>query len=420
MANRYQQLVIEHLNSTDTLSAGLRALPDKNASFASTQAAWRFYKNDSVSLTKLHEPLLIAAHESVARHCSDYALCVHDWSRLNYRKHTSKLDKYQITHETDVGYDLQSSLILSDQTGQPLAPVAQRLVTANGSYATYQENELSETVENHLDEVTHCINKLDQQNFAKPLVHIIDREADSIGHIRQWETNNCLWLTRSKKTSSVEYLGHSMLCAQVAEALPFEKIRLVDYHGKLHWQWVAETPIRITRNAKPSQKKQKKPSVPGEPLDARLVVSRILSDDGEILAEWLLMTNVIAVEASEIALWYYWRWQIECFFKLLKKAGHDLESWQQETGLAIAKRLLVVSMACVVVWEIAAAKGEKAEALRIFLIKLSGRQMKWGKSFTNPALLAGLWVFLSMQEVLDCYSPEELAALQETAQDFLM
>jgi len=319
-----------------------------------------------------------------------------------------------------VGYALQSSIILSDQTGQPIAPVAQRLVTANGSYATYQENELSETVENHLDEVTHCIGKLEQQNFAKPLVHIIDREADSVGHMRQWEANNCLWLTRAKKTPSIEFQGQSMCCAQVADALYFEKIRQVDYHGKPHWQWVAETPIRITRNAKPSQKKQKKSSVPGEPIAVRLVVSRILSDDGDILAEWLLMTNVIAVEASEVALWYYWRWQIECFFKLLKKAGHDLESWQQETGLAIAKRLLVVSMACVVVWEIAAAKSEKAKTLRTFLIKLSGRQMAWGKSFTNPALLAGLWVFLSMQEVLNCYSPEELATLQETAQDFLM
>jgi len=63
-------------------------------------------------------------------------------------------------------------------------------------------------------------------------------------------------------------------------------------------------------------------------------------------------------------------------------------------------------MACVVVWEIAAAKGEKAQALRTFLIKLSCGQMKWGKSFTNPALLAGLWVFISMQEVLDCHPPE--------------
>ena len=419
MTKRYQQLVTEHLNSTDTLSAGLRALPNKSTSFASTQAAWRFYKNDNVSLTKLHEPLLVAAHDGIATHCSQYALCVHDWSRLNYRKHDSKLDKYQITHETDVGYDLQSSIILSDQTGQPIAPVAQRLVTANGSYATYQEETIAETIENHLDEVTRCISKLEQQNFAKPLVHIIDREADSVGHIRQWEANNCLWLTRSKKTPSIEYQGQSMPCAQVADALYFEKVRLVDYHGKNQWQWVAETRVRLTRKAKPSQKKQKKPSVPGEPIDARLVVSRILSDDGNILAEWLLMTNVMTVDASEIALWYYWRWQIECFFKLLKKAGHDLESWQQETGLAIAKRLLVVSMACVVVWEIAAAKGEKAEALRTFLIKLSGRQMKWGKSFTNPALLAGLWVFLSMQEVLDCYSTEERAALQETAQSFL-
>jgi hypothetical protein len=420
LAKRYQQLVTEHLNSTDTLSAGLRALPNKSASFASTQAAWRFYKNDSVSLTKLHEPLLVAAHEGVAMHCREYALCVHDWSRLNYRKHDSKLDKYQISHETDVGYDLQSSIILSDQTGKPIAPVAQRLVTANGSYTTYQEDTFSETIENHLDEVTHCISKLDQQNFTKPLVHIIDREADSIGHIRQWETNNCLWLTRSKKTSSIEFQGNSMSCAQVAEAVHFEKTRLVDYHGKPQWQWVAETPVRLTRDAKPSQKKQKKPSVPGKPIDARLVISHILSDEGEILAEWLLITTVMAVDASEIALWYYWRWQIECFFKLLKKAGHDLESWQQETGLAIAKRLLVVSMACVVVWEIAAAKDEKAETLRTFLIKLSGRQMKWGKSFTNPALLAGLWIFLSMLEVLDCYSPEELAVLQKTAQNFLM
>jgi hypothetical protein len=44
LAKRYQQLVTEHMNATDPLSAGLRALPDKSSSFASTQAVWRFYK----------------------------------------------------------------------------------------------------------------------------------------------------------------------------------------------------------------------------------------------------------------------------------------------------------------------------------------------------------------------------------------
>src|SRR5674476_1265920 len=68
----------------------------------STQAAWRFFGNESVSLSVLQEPLTAAAHEGIASHCSQYALCVHDWSHLNY-KHLNKTDTYAITHETDVG-----------------------------------------------------------------------------------------------------------------------------------------------------------------------------------------------------------------------------------------------------------------------------------------------------------------------------
>jgi hypothetical protein len=58
------------------LCAGLKALPDKISSFASTQAAWRFYRNESISLSVLQEPLTAAAHEGIAEHCSQYALCV--------------------------------------------------------------------------------------------------------------------------------------------------------------------------------------------------------------------------------------------------------------------------------------------------------------------------------------------------------
>lgn len=157
----------------------------------------------------------------------------------------------------------------------------------------------------------------------------------------------------------------------------------------------------------------------GKPIEARQVVSRILSDKGEVLANWLLISNVMNVQAEDIAQWYYWRWKIESWFKLLKRAGHDLESWQQKTGEAIAKRLLVVSMACVVVWDIAAAKGKSAKQFRAFLIKLSGRQMKHNVACTNPALLAGLWVYLSMQEVLQTYSSDELEFMTSMAKEFL-
>jgi len=149
------------MNASEQLSAGLKALPDKIGSFASTQAAWRFYGNEAVSLSVLQEPLTAAAHEGIARHCNRYALCVHDWSHLSY-KHINKTDTYAITHETDIGYDLQTSLIVSDQTGQPPAPVAQRLVSADGSFATYGESKPGLPVKEHLDESnvsSNCSNR---------------------------------------------------------------------------------------------------------------------------------------------------------------------------------------------------------------------------------------------------------------------
>ena len=152
---------------------------------------------------------------------------------------------------------------------------------------------------------------------------------------------------------------------------------------------------------------------------AKLMVSRVLSAEGDILAEWLLLTNVMDVDAATIALWYYWRWKIECFFKLIKSAGHHLESWQQESASAIAKRLLVTSMACVTVWAIAADQSEEAIELKVFLVKLSGRQMRHKTEFTNPALLAGLWVFLSMLEITAAYTQQELESLKATALQFL-
>jgi len=61
----------------------------------------------------------------------------------------------------------------------------------------------------------------------------------------------------------------------------------------------------------------------------------------------------------------------------------------------------------------------EAAELRVFLIRLSGRQMRHKQESSNPALLAGLWVFLSMSKIMEAYSQEELEALNATAQRFL-
>jgi hypothetical protein len=112
-----------------------------------------------------------------------------------------------------------------------------------------------------------------------------------------------------------------------------------------------------------------------------------LDDTGQYLTRWTLLSNV---SADELAQWYYWRWTVESFFKLIKSAGHDVESWLQTTPASILRRLLIASMACVLTWRIQRQEGEKQAELRQFLVRLTGRQQKRGRLESAPAILAGL------------------------------
>ncbi|MDD5277832.1 MAG: hypothetical protein PHR16_17380 [Methylovulum sp.] len=47
------------------------------------------------------------------------------------------------------------------------------------------------------------------------------------------------------------------------------------------------------------------------PVSTRLVVSRILDEDGDVLAQWLLLTNVKDVDAATIVLWYCYCWRLQ-------------------------------------------------------------------------------------------------------------
>jgi hypothetical protein len=143
----------------------------------------------------------------------------------------------------------------------------------------------------------------------------------------------------------------------------------------------------------------------GDAIKSRFVVSKIQDENGKILAWWYLLTNVETKCMSVIAEWYYWRWSIESFFKLLKSAGMQLESWQQESGEAIARRLII---ACIMVWKIATTKGPEASELRKILIRLSGVQMKHKIEFTKPALFKGLCSLLNTLGRLEKYDPEDL------------
>ena len=402
-------MVQQHVRGAQALAAGIAALPDTRSSASYTQAAWRFLNNPRVTLPELARPLLSAAGPLLDEHCERYGLVMHDWSRVNFGGHASKVDRRQMTHKTDVGYELQSSVLVSDVSGKPLAPVVHNLVNDTQVYSTMHKR--PRPCEKHLDELSARLDWIDARGWNKPLIHIVDREADSVAHWREWSAQGRCFLIRAKNAPAVYFEGQQVKPMDLAERLTYQRAGDVLYKGRPACQSVAEVRVVITRKAKPAQKVDGKRVAPiaGKPLALRLVVSRIHDAQGKLLAQWLLLTNAPdAVDAQTIARWYYYRWQIESMFKLLKGAGQQMEDWLQDDAMAIAKRLVVASCACVLVWQWAAATSPQALEIQDFRVRISGRQTKRTKPVTAPALLNGLWLLLSTLTLLEHYDIDQL------------
>src|SRR5690606_41776070 len=92
---------------------------------------------------------------------------------------------------------------------------------------------------------------------------------------------------------------------------------------------VGATNIRLTRAAKPKRKDHTGKRVapePGEAIEARLIITVAKDSEETTIARWSLISNVAAeIDATGLPTWYYWRWSIDCYFKLLKQAGRDTE-----------------------------------------------------------------------------------------------
>ena len=73
----------------------------------------------------------------------------------------------------------------------------------------------------------------------------------------------------------------------------------------------------------------------------------------------------------------------------------------------------MVSYATLFVWKIERSEDKHAPVVRKFLVQLSGRLIEKKKEYTTPALLAGLWVFMKMMNILAIYDVEALFNFKE-------
>jgi hypothetical protein len=400
------------MSTCDSIATGLRVRLTKSSKKAAAKAASRFYDNEAVSLPDLGAPLVARGLQATKEHCQAYVLCVHDVSPLHYTNHPSKTDRRVMYSRDDLGYELESAILISDRDGAPLGVACLNLAAADGVYSTRRETLLP--YRPWIDELNRTMGYIEAQHFNRPVVHIIDREADKLLHLRRFARCDRLLVIRANDTRRLEHEGQSRLLSEVEATLSgqFKFSREIEYKGKKAYQYVAETKVVLNEPARYYRKRNgelKQRKIPGRPLELRLVVAQVRDKKGQVLATWRLWTNLPPeVEAATIALWYYWRWRIESFFKLLKRAGQHVEQWQQENASRIAKRLLIAAQACVVIWSLMRAQDPQSVSLRRFLMSLSGRMTKPGVEYTAPALFDGMVNLLAIADALDRYPIPEL------------
>jgi len=416
------------MNHKQSSTNGLNLLIKDVKGFSQAQEAWRFYNNPNVDIKSLNHPILEKGLQAIDKECNEYLLVAHDWSLINYKNHTAKQDciivkRSNTENKSSKGYDLQSSIAISDVTGEPVTPLIHNLKTANKIYSTY-DNKIDINL-THLNELSKRINYINNElNINKKIVHIIDREADSVGFLRDLQQDG-LYIIRALDRVHVEYKNNKTTQKELAKTMKLGKYtKSIEYKKMKVKIYVNSVDIEITRDAhvkyidtkgKITYKKQK-----GKSIKSRFLVERLVDEDSKVVATWLLLSNLQDDVSDEtIALWYYYRWNIETYFKLLKSSGFNLEKWQQESSEAIFKRLLIASYACLLVWQIEHSNQKNISEIKKFLVKLSGRLIARNKISTSPALLAGIWSFFSTMDILELYDIEKLFSMKKELNEFL-
>jgi len=400
---------------------GSRTSPGPGATVAGLKAAsyaqklCRFCSDPRVKEPPLIDPM----HQAIRREVADrpgVLLAVHDWSTLSFGRHRCKTDRATLTHAHDLGYDMASVLIVRGDDGAPIAPALVGLTTADGVLSTRHDAPTAAAC--HIDQVREAMGYLEGLGLDATLVHVIDREADSVDHWRQWDREGHLALVRADDRKVLRDDRETSL-VEVAQGLRQDGA-LIDaggalYRGRKARLFVGEAEVVLHRPGKRNEPGGKKRDIPGPPLPLRLVVAEVRDLKGRVLARWLLLTNVPpgVAQAKTVARWYYFRWRIESLHKLLKSAGWQLEGWLQRDGQRLMKKLLIALGACISIWALERRSDAESEALKALLMQLSGRQTKRDRAITTSGLLAGLWVLQAAVGPLARHGPDQLNAMLE-------
>lgn len=98
--------------------------------------------------------------------------------------------------------------LVSDHNGAPLAPLYVGVRDAQGVQSSRRATPLP--TRPHLDEVSRTMGHVEGIGLSKPVVHIVDREADAVRQVRRWQRQGRRFLIRAQAIRLVHYSGREV------------------------------------------------------------------------------------------------------------------------------------------------------------------------------------------------------------------
>ncbi|VTU27009.1 Flagella-associated GTP-binding protein [Variovorax sp. PBS-H4] len=361
---RYQQLIHAMAHDAQEVAWAAKALADADLGFDAARELWRMAADENVLHKTVLQSLKAHAWSEVATGCDHHVLALGGQLGLK-------------SNEGGDAYGCESSLLLSDRDGRPVAAPNQWLSTAGAGGATAAAARRAGL---------RPLQWVAQQDFGKPVVHALQR-LPAIEFMGEMQARGLAWLARAPgSTAIVDAAGARGTLARLA--LAFGEPHPVRFKGKPALQAEAHAEVLLRGEH-------------GLPA-LRCVVTRVVEPKTrKILAQGYLLSNVGSeVGAEQLARWHGWAAEAEPCFRLLRQ-GLQLVGGLGELGDPhMMKRVLIAGQASTTVWRLLHAEGEWAGRARSLLSQLTGRRLRPDRAPSGNVLYEGVAKMFLLLEAL--------------------
>jgi hypothetical protein len=251
------------------------------------------------------------------------------------------------------------------------------------------------------DQVERAAVEVERILPGRELVHVADREFDELRLMRTCACTQFVFRAQNLNRQ-VRHCGQLVPLRQAANSVKLTEVGTVECRvGQGQHRYTVhrgETSITLEGPSLRGVNRKRSRPQPGQPLRLRAVVTELRAT-GYKTQRWILLTN-LKDSVDQVVQAYLFPWKIERLY-FLCKVGFKLEDWHQETGERIARRLALVQLAAMVLYELCAAEPDKPVG---HLLKRIARLGGWSGRKKDPigptALMRGLLRLWSAHSLL--------------------